>query len=230
VLLVHRAWHGAWCWDPVVARLADRGVPVVALDLPGHGASGEPLGDLASDAAALRGVLDGLDDAVVCGHSYGGAVISDGGDHPAARHLVYLAAILLDEGESCTSATATMVDGEGASRLVGAMREGPDGSVLLDPEAAVDALYHDCTPDDAAWAVERLGGQRPASLAQPASHAAWRRVPSTYVVCTEDRVLPAPVQRQLAARAGTVVEWPTSHSPFLSQPDRVADLLAQLAS
>src|ERR1700683_5271907 len=103
VVLVHGAWHGAWCWDQVVGPLEARGIPVVALDLPGHGASPEPLGDLATDAAALRAALDRVDTAVVCGHSYGGAVISDGAEHPAVRHLVYLAAILLDVGESCSA-------------------------------------------------------------------------------------------------------------------------------
>ncbi|HEV2309230.1 MAG TPA: alpha/beta fold hydrolase, partial [Acidimicrobiia bacterium] len=104
VVLVHGAWHGAWCWDYVVERLRANHVEALAIDLPGHGTSTEPLGDLSVDAAALRSVLDDLEDAVVCGHSYGGAVISEGAaDHPAVRHLVYLAAIVLDVGESCSA-------------------------------------------------------------------------------------------------------------------------------
>src|SRR5436190_15656651 len=104
VVLVHGAWHGAWCWDRVVAGLHDRDVDVLALDLPGHGASAEPLGDLYGDAAAVHAALDTLDGpAVVCGHSYGGAVMSLGAAHPAVRHLVYLAALMLDVGETCAA-------------------------------------------------------------------------------------------------------------------------------
>src|SRR5260370_41572367 len=73
VVLVHGACHGAWCWHKVVAGLTDRGIPTVAVDLPGHGESREPLGDLAADAAALRATLDRLGPSVVCGHPYGGA-------------------------------------------------------------------------------------------------------------------------------------------------------------
>ncbi len=228
VVLVHGAWHSAWCWDQVTEQLQTRGVPVLALDLPGHGESREPLGDLATDAAALGAVLDGLDAAVVCGHSYGGAVISEGAEHPAARHLVYLAAILLDVGESC-SATAAVADPDSASQLAGAIQAGDDGTTTLDPDLAAAALYHDCAPPDVEQALAHLGAQTYASLTTAATHAAWRRVPSTYVVCSEDRAIPASLQRQLAARAGTVVEWPTSHSPFLSRPDLVAELLATCA-
>jgi pimeloyl-ACP methyl ester carboxylesterase len=228
VVLVHGAWHGAWCWDQVIGPLEARGVPVVAIDLPGHGASPEPLGDLATDAAALRAALDQVDTAVVCGHSYGGAVISEGAEHPAVRHLVYLAAILLDVGESC-SATVAVGEPDSTSELDGALQPGPDDTVTIAPAAAPSALYHDCAPADVEWAVARLGPQTFASLTAPATHAAWRRVPSSYVVCRDDRAVPASIQRQLAARAETVVEWPTSHSPFLSRPDLVADLLAARA-
>jgi pimeloyl-ACP methyl ester carboxylesterase len=229
VVLVHGAWHGAWCWDQVVERLDRRGVPSLALDLPGHGDSREPLGDLGTDAAALRGVLDGLDAAVVCGHSYGGAVISDGAAHPAARHLVYLAALLLDVGESCSASAASAPPSDEPGLLDGAIQAGPDGQVALDPSLAPAALYGDCAPADVERAVAHLGPQAYASLTAPAAHAAWREVPSTYVVCRDDRAIPASMQRQLATRAETVLEWPTSHSPFLSRPDLVADLLASRA-
>ena len=229
VVLVHGAWHGAWCWDRVAEQLRADGVPVVAVDLPGHGTSDAPLGDLTVDAAALRGVLDGLDDAVVCGHSYGGAVISEGAaGHPAVRHLVYIAAIVLDVGESCT-ASVTAVEPVDASALADGMRAGDDGTVTVDPGAAADALYHDCAPDDVARALSLLDAQRMDSLQTPATRAAWRDIPTTYALCTDDRAVPAGLQRSFAARASEVVEWPTSHSPFLSRPELVTALLADRA-
>jgi pimeloyl-ACP methyl ester carboxylesterase len=229
VVLVHGAWHGAWCWDRVAEQLRADGVPVVAVDLPGHGTSTEPLGDLRVDAAALRGVLDGLDDAVVCGHSYGGAVISEGAaGHPAVRHLVYVAAIVLDAGESC-AASVTAAEPVDASTLTDGMRPGDDGTVTLDPDAATQVLYHDCAPEDVARALSLLGAQRMDSLQSPATKAAWRDIPTTYALCTEDRAIPVGLQRSFAARAGEVVEWPTSHSPFFSRPELVSTLLADRA-
>ncbi len=100
VVLVHGAFHGAWCWDRVVPLLEAQGVPVVAFDLPGHGADPRPPGDLHEHGDALRAVLEGIDGPiVVVGHSYGGAVISDGAAGvDGVVHLVYLAAIVADAG------------------------------------------------------------------------------------------------------------------------------------
>jgi pimeloyl-ACP methyl ester carboxylesterase len=228
VVLVHGAWHGAWCWSKVVDGLRAAGVPVVAIDLPGHGESPEPLGDLLADAAALRQTLDGLDDAVVCGHSYGGAVVTEGAaDHPAVRHLVFVAAFPLAPGESC-SASVTLPEPVDMSRLSEAIRD-DDGVLTIDPDAAVDAFYHDCSPGDVELALRSLGPQRRASLETTVRRASWEGRPSTYAVCTDDRAVPVPLQRVLAERTTEVVDWPTSHSPFLSRPELVTSLLTARA-
>jgi len=228
VVLVHGAWHGAWCWGKVVDGLRAEGVPVVAIDLPGHGASPEPLGDLLADAAALRQTLDGLDDAVVCGHSYGGAVVTEGAaDHPAVRHLVFVASFPLAPGESC-SESVTLPEPVDLSKLAAAIRD--DGGVLtIDPDVAADAFYHDCSPADVELALRSLGPQRRESLATKVRRASWADRPTTYAVCTEDRAVPVRLQRVLAERATEVVEWPTSHSPFLSRPELVTSLLTARA-
>jgi pimeloyl-ACP methyl ester carboxylesterase len=236
VVLVHGAWHGAWCWDRVVEGLAERGIDAVAIDLPGHGASRQPLGDLHGDAAALSHALDALDgaDAIVCGHSYGGAVISEGAaGHPNVRHLVYLAALMLDVGESCSRSIPDPPDGAALaeSELGPGMRFSDDGtSVSVDPAVGRDAFYADCSDADADWALARLDLHPAIALQQPVPVAAWREVPSTYVVCSDDRAIPPWIQETFAARATNTVVWPTSHSPFLSQPDLVVDLLATLAA
>jgi len=232
VVLVHGAWHGAWCWEAVVPLLDDRRIPSIAVDLPGHGDDPGPLSDLDGDARAVRAVLDRLDDAVVCGHSYGGAVISvAAADHPAVRHLVYLTAFPLAPGESPMDAAADIVPpNAGTSELADAIRFQDDGIVVLDEEVVVSALYADCAPDVAAKAAARLGPQAVAELRGVAPHAAWQSIPSTYVVCTEDHAVTPALQRALATRCTHVVEWPTSHSPFLSRPDLVAELLAELAT
>ena len=140
IVLVHGAWHGAWCWDRVVEGLAARGVDVVAVDLPGHGASRQPLGDLHGDAAVVGRALDALDGpAVVCGHSYGGAVISEGAaGHPNVRHLVYLAALMPDAGESCSTSipAASRWRAGPVTELGPAMQFSDDGATVnVDPVA-----------------------------------------------------------------------------------------------
>ena len=106
ILLVHGAWHGAWCWATLQAELDRRGLPSYAVDLPGHGLSTLPLGDLHGDAGHVASVLAGFDDEVVLvGHSYGGAVVTHAAGSAQAvadrvSHLVYLTAFALDDGES----------------------------------------------------------------------------------------------------------------------------------
>ena len=156
-----------------------RGVDAVAIDLPGHGASTEPLGDLHGDAAAVSGVLDALDGPVVlCGHSYGGAVISEGAvGHPNVRHLVFLAALMLDVGESCSESVTPPETGTPGreSELGAAMRFSDDGTtVSIDPVAGRTIFFADCTDVDIDWAIARLGPQPAITLQQPVPAAAWR--------------------------------------------------------
>lgn len=234
VVLVHGAFHGAWCWDRVVPLLASRGVPAVAIDLPGHGADDAPPGDLYEHADALRALLEGLEGpVVVVGHSYGGAVISDGAAGvPQVAHLVYLAAIVADEGETLTTIDVggpSLGVAADVSEVPAAMQADADGFLVIDPALAISAFYADCAPEDVEDALARLSPQNPATFGQPVRRAAWRAVPSTYVVCTEDRAVSVPFQRALATRTTNRVEMPTSHSPFFSAPEVLADLLAMIA-
>ena len=233
-VLVHGAWHGGWCWDRVVRTLRERGVPVVAPDLPGHGADKEPLTDLHGDAARVREVLEEADDDVVLvGHSYGGAVISEAGDHPAVRHMVFIAAFALQTDETCMSAAVTHsaiagISWEGRPNLGDGFTSRSDGTCELEPSVAAACLYNDCDQETVAWAIDRLGPQPLENLGQPPLAEAWRHRPSTYVVCADDMAVHADLQRVMARRCDTEISWPTSHSPFLSRPDLVVDLVASL--
>ena len=95
-----------------------------------------------------------------------------------------------------------------------------DGSTLPDLERAATTGYADCDAETRANAVARLRPQMPAPFVDPVPVAAWREIPATYVVCTEDQSLPVELQRSVfAPRAGEVVELASSHAPFFSQPD-----------
>lgn len=236
VVLVHGAWHGAWCFDRVLPLLADAGIDAVAVDLPGHGADAGPLGDLHGDAARVRAVIDELDgDVVLLGHSYGGAVITEAGVHPAVRHLVYLCAFAIDASESCMSAAIAEsevldLSFEGRPNLADAFEAHDDGNLTVEPGLAAECFYNDCDDETTAWALTRLGPQPMGTLGDIPAAVAWRERPSTYVVCTDDLAVHPDLQRVMARRCTNTVEWPTSHSPFLSRPDRIADLMTELAN
>ena len=108
VVLVHGGFLGPWSWSDVVGLLERHRIAVYVPELPSMGSDpgATPLGDFYADAAAVREVLDGLRAPVlVCGHSYGGAVITEaaGGPHPAVAHLVYLTAAVPDINQSMAS-------------------------------------------------------------------------------------------------------------------------------
>jgi pimeloyl-ACP methyl ester carboxylesterase len=222
VVLVHGAFHGAWCWEPVRSALDDRGVANVAPELP--------LTGLDADAGTVAAALDAIDGPVVlCGHSYGGMVISRAAaGRDDVERLVYLCAVqVADDDELATDMRPTL--------LMEHLVHGEGGALSIDTAFAAECFYHDCDPAIAAEAVSRL---RPMSVgigpsSTPDTEAippAWLAIPSTYVVCTADRTIHPDDQRQMAQHADDVVTWDTSHSPMLSQPDLVADLLARLAS
>ncbi len=171
---------------------------------------------------------------VLVGHSYGGAVICEAGDHPSVGHLVFLCAMALDEGESCMAAAVDMPDVAGISHE-GRPDHGSgliisdDGFITMEPSLAAAALFNQCDADTASWAQSRLGRQPLVTLQQSPESVSWRLRPSTYVVCTDDQIVHPELQRLMAKRcAGRTVEWDSDHSPFLSHPDLVVDLLAEL--
>jgi pimeloyl-ACP methyl ester carboxylesterase len=234
VLLVHGAWHGGWCWATLQAELDRRGLPSYAVDLPGHGLSTLPLGDLHGDAAHVAAVLAAFDDDVVLvGHSYGGAVVTHatGSAHAVANrvaHLVYVTAFALDDGES--------VWGFSRSRprlpvaLDAAVIDDDNGTTHLDPDAAPAALYGSCPPSAVRAAVARLGPHPVASFQQPVAGSPRATIGSTYVKCTADQAIHIRHQDELAARCGQIVTLDCDHSPFLAMPVAVADVLEPLTT
>jgi len=113
------------------------------------------------------------------------------------------------------------------SEIVGAVV--PEGDqLIIDRHRAGELLYGDSDEATVAAIVARL---RPMTFSpHDTGVPAWRAVPATYVICTQDRAIAPSLQRELATHAGSVVEWPTDHSPFLTRPGEVADLIASRLS
>jgi pimeloyl-ACP methyl ester carboxylesterase len=236
VVLVHGAWHGAWCWQPVLERLSAAGVEAIAVDLPGHGDDPGPMGDLHADADRVRQTLDEIQRPVVLvGHSYGGAVITEAGTHSAVAHLLYLAALALDTDETCATAAASEaaakhISPDGRPELGAGFINEPAGIVTLDRCIAARYLYSDCDEMATKWALDRLGGQPLVTLQQSPHAVGWRAAKSTYVVCASDMAVHPDLQRLLAKRCNRRIEWACGHSPFLSRPELVAGLITDLAA
>ncbi|WP_330327660.1 alpha/beta fold hydrolase [Streptomyces pseudovenezuelae] len=211
VVLIHGAWHGAWCWDAVVAELRQRGVEATAVELP--------LTGFAADLAAARAAIQAAgSDAIVVGHSYGGRVITQAAIGLPVARLVYVAAYLDDPREADVPTTSSLL---AASLLFDGL------GMRVDPQAAAAVFYGDTDAQTATAWVARL---RPMPLEHPGvsdAEAAWRSIPSTYLVCTNDQALPPVSQREMAAHASEVVEWPTDHSPFLTRPAELAELIVR---
>jgi pimeloyl-ACP methyl ester carboxylesterase len=222
LLLVHGAWHGSWCWDRVRPALEDAGFSPHTVDLPSHGDNTAALGGLHDDASAVRATAAGLPDGViVVAHSYGGAAVTEGLAEAAnVGRLVYLAAFMLDAGES--------VLGVAGGTPPPFWESTPDGQAwrTRDPETV---FYNDCPPPEVECAVSRLQPQSASSFAETLAAAAWRDRPSTYVVCERDQALPVFAQEAMSKRATDVVRLDSGHSPFLSRPDELVTLLSRFA-
>jgi pimeloyl-ACP methyl ester carboxylesterase len=222
LILVHGAWHGAWCWERLIPHLEHHGVRVQVIELPSVGASVSSGADLSRDAATVRAALDSVSGPLgLCGHSYGGMVISLAAAGTArVVRLIYLCAFMPEAGQSLVAI------GEG--RLAPWIGRLEDGRTLPDLSRAAELFYGDCDSVTQTWAVERLRPQPSTPFEEPVAEPAWLRIPSTYLVCTEDRAFPPELQREVfAPRAGQVIEVKSSHAPFLSQPARLAQLLAE---
>lgn len=234
-VLIHGAWHGAWCWYKLAARLRTAGHTVTCPDLPGHGVDRTPTAAVTFAAYVERvtQVLDAAPEPVVLvGHSMGGAVVTQATEErpDRVRHLVYVAAFAPGDGQSVSQiARGDPDDRMGARMLFAADRK----SVTLKPETIREGLYADCADEDFALAQMLLVPQASAPLgtAVHVSETRYGRVPRSYIECTRDMGVSIGAQRAMAGRKGcaNVYTLDTSHSPFLSAPDRVAEILAGLA-
>lgn len=210
LLLVHGAWHGSWCWELLVPELRSRGWTPAVVDLPST--SGSPAAGVREDAEAVREALLTLDGRVtVLAHSYAGVPVGEAAG--SADRLIYLAAHMLEPGESVVSP------------LGGPWYE--PGTKLLDaPEGARDLLFADVPHELGSWAASRLRPQSARVFEDAVTEAAWQTVPTTSIVCTDDVILPPVFADRL--KKGDVRYLPGSHSPFLSRPVELAELICAL--
>ncbi|MCU1404053.1 MAG: alpha/beta hydrolase [Glaciihabitans sp.] len=226
LIFVHGALvrDGQWWWQPTADLLLERtGIRSRAVALPSCGETTEEelAGGLVADAAALRRELDGVDSAIVVGHSYGGTVIAEAGRHPAIEHLLYISSYLPDVGQ----AQGMIMSGESDPVSIGDNGDGTLGVVGYDAASFGQRFLQDTDTDTQRLAFERVTTQAVGAFITPTTAAGWQGVDSTYLICGQDHSTSVELQRFHAGRATRSVELPTGHHPFISRPELVVEQL-----
>ena len=220
-ILVHGAWHGAWCWRDLTPELDQRSVEWRTIDLPSSHDPGAGTNDLESDADAVARLANVDGPVILVGHSYGGAVISEAASRiDQLVGLVYIAALRPKVGQSASEASRVV---QVRTELDEAMKV--DGAfVRLDVEHAVTSLYLECTSEIQEWAIPQLTSQTLASF-RGRRQSNDAKVPSRFLLCRNDRALDPSLQERMAEGCDEVIELSSDHSPYLSHPAQCAELI-----
>ena len=220
IVLVHGGFVDGSGWEGVYQILKRDGFNVSVVQNPTISLSG--------DVAATKAVLDVQDGpTVLVGHSYGGVIITEAGNHPNVDALVYITAFAPDSGESVGTLIANPAPGAPVPPILPPV----DGFLMLDKTKFAESFAGDVAPEKAEfmahsqvpWGLDALNG----AVTTPA----WKTKPSWYLVVTDDKMIPPPAQQFMSQRAGsTVKEVPGSHSIYVSNPQAVADIIKEAAT
>jgi len=217
--LVHGAWHAASCWEMLIEQLGALGGNAIAMDLP----IGDPGATTSDYADVVVTALEGAPaDIVLVGHSLGAVVAPLVADRRPVGGLIYLCPVIRPPVRSAC---------HGRSSVIIHTTQRGDGTTELDPISARDVLYHDCPPEVAEWAVARLRAQR--MLFDEVSPArAWPDLPTWVIGTSDDRAIDVEnMVSQTRIQLGEVVHFlPGGHSPFLSRPKELAELMMELVA
>ena len=219
IVLVHGGFVDGAGWEGVYNNLKKDGYNVSIVQ--------NPTTSLADDVAATRLVLAQAQGPVVLvGHSYGGAVITEAGTDPKVAGLVYITAFAPDKGES----VETLIKNPPPGAPVPPILPPVNGYLFLDRSKFRASFAADVGEAKAAFMADSQVPWGLNALAGSISEPAWRSRPSWYLVATEDKMIPPPAQRQMAARAGAdVAEEAGSHAIYVSKPEAVAAFIARAA-
>jgi pimeloyl-ACP methyl ester carboxylesterase len=218
VVLVHGAFADGSGWRAVADILQHDGYSVSIVQ--------EPETSLADDTAATRRVIARVNaPLILVGHSYGGAVITQAGDAPQVRGLVYIAAFQPDKGETLGGLLQQKPPAANSAVPAG------QGYVIVDPKKFGADFAADLPAKEADFMAISQVPISVTAFGTPIANAAWRSKPSWYAVATDDRMINPDLERFMAHRAGsTTIEVKGSHAIYLSQPQTVAKLIEQAAN
>jgi pimeloyl-ACP methyl ester carboxylesterase len=220
VVLVHGAFVDGSGWQKVHGILSARGYEVLVVQ--------NPTLTLEGDVAATERVIgQARYPVVLVGHSYGGAVITQAGDHPKVSALVYLAAFVPDLGESVASLTSHPAEpGEATAPVLPPQ----DGFLMVNPAQFPQAFGADVGLEQSRFMAASQVPWGLAAVTAEITRTAWKNKPAHYLLALDDLMIPPRAQRQMATRAGArIVEIASSHAVMLSRPDEVAAFIERAA-
>jgi len=220
IVLVHGGFVDGSGWEGVYEILKKDGYNVTIVQ--------NPTTSLADDVAVTkRAIASANGNVILVGHSYGGAVISEAGTDPKVAGLVYITAFAPDAGESVSSLIANPPPGAPVPPILPPV----DGFLFLDQAKFPASFAADVRPDLASFMGASQVPWGVAALEGKVTSPAWKVKPTYYLVSTEDKMIPPPAQRQMAARAKAVVaEAAGSHAIYVSKPEVVAKFIERAAT
>jgi pimeloyl-ACP methyl ester carboxylesterase len=232
MLLVHGAWHGAWCWEKIASTLAQRGKRVLTPDLPGHGKHLQPPQDvtLARYVEAIVTVVKMQPHPVtLVGHSMGGIIISQVAEHIPDRikALIFVAAYIPKHNESLLTMASQSRSHHIVPHLV--MDTTMQTVTLKKSSELIPIFFNCCTPHDAERAMEGLQPQ-PMRPWQETVHLgqAFDRVPKLAIISQQDRAIPTPYQLKMAqAVTQHIHQIEADHAIYYSGADKLIELLGR---
>ena len=219
VVLVHGAFADGSGYKGLYSALTQKGYHVTVVQ--------NPLSSLEEDVKATKLALDKQDGpTILAGHSWGGAVITEAGNHPKVAALVYIAAFQPDNGES-------------SLKWIQTAPPAPENGILPPDENGVlyfsKEKYHagfcaDLSQAEADFMYASQGAFYAKAFATPVTEAAWRHKPAFGIVATEDKAIVPDIQRNMYKRSNTkITEIKGSHVVFISQPEKVAAVIIEAA-
>jgi pimeloyl-ACP methyl ester carboxylesterase len=242
-ILIHGAGHGAWCWKKIVPVLEAKGYKAITLDLPSHGNDTAQLAQVTLDDDAKK-VADAANavggKVILVGHSSGGVVISQAAELLGTEKidkLIYLDAFLPQNGESVFSLAGKIQESNKASSHSSPETQQPElfifstdkKSCEWNPKVVEQIFYHDCLPEDIAFAKAHLSWQSVATLGTPVhvTDSVYGIIKKYYILCTQARDLDKSSLTSYV-QCEKVYKLPSSHSPFFSIPDKLVDILIDI--
>jgi pimeloyl-ACP methyl ester carboxylesterase len=218
VVLVHGAFADGSGWEPVANILMNDGYKVSVAQPPET--------SYADDVKYTKAAIDAMDGPVVLvGHSYGGSIITEAGNHPKVVALVYIAAFALDEGESCASIEQAVPQ---ASK---AFKPDSNGNWWIEQEHFAADFAADIPKEKAAFMAISQVPISTDSFTHKVANPAWRHKPTWYMVATEDRSINPAQERMMAKRAkAKTVEVKASHVAYISYPKETVKLIEEAAT